>query len=134
MAPDGEKTYSVCTSVISDFQVFYKVVFSIGKEGKYQVILKKIDLPTVEFNECQKSLRKTRLGSAFNLHPSFTCAGGELGKDTCTVIFFFCFIKFNCTNLSFLLGRWRKSSGLSRLKKSRPIRANRNGGLGNWLW
>lgn len=51
-----------------------------GKEGKYQVILKKIELPVVPFTPCQESLRKTRLGKRFNLHNSFICAGGEPGK------------------------------------------------------
>ncbi|CAO1431664.1 unnamed protein product [Diamesa hyperborea] len=54
-----------------------------GKEGKYQVILKKIELPVVPFEPCQKSLRTTRLGNRFKLHNSFICAGGEPGKDTC---------------------------------------------------
>jgi len=54
-----------------------------GKEGKYQVILKKIELPVVPFLPCQESLRKTRLGKRFNLDKSFICAGGEPGKDTC---------------------------------------------------
>ncbi|CRL07164.1 CLUMA_CG020152, isoform A [Clunio marinus] len=54
-----------------------------GKEGKYQVILKKIDLPIVPHIPCEESLRKTRLGRRFNLHHSFICAGGEPGKDTC---------------------------------------------------
>lgn len=51
-----------------------------GKEGKYQVILKKIELPVVPFTPCQESLRKTRLGKRFNLHNSFICAGGEPEK------------------------------------------------------
>ncbi|CAG9765248.1 unnamed protein product [Ceutorhynchus assimilis] len=55
-----------------------------GKEGIYQVILKKIELPMVLFNECQRVLKNTRLGAAFQLHYSFVCAGGERGKDTCT--------------------------------------------------
>ena len=54
-----------------------------GKEGKYQVILKKIDLPIVDREKCQSSLRKTRLGTHFKLHQTFLCAGGEPGKDTC---------------------------------------------------
>lgn len=53
-----------------------------GKEGKYQVILKKVELPIVPHNTCQNSLRNTRLGKYFNLHQTFICAGGE-GKDTC---------------------------------------------------
>jgi secreted trypsin-like serine protease len=54
-----------------------------GKEGKYQVILKKIELPIVPNPQCQAAFRTTRLGVRFNLHESFICAGGEKGKDTC---------------------------------------------------
>lgn len=54
-----------------------------GKEGKYQVILKRVELPAVPRQECEPLLRETRLGAHFNLHPSFMCAGGEIGKDTC---------------------------------------------------
>nr|XP_023026968.1 tryptase alpha/beta-1-like [Leptinotarsa decemlineata] len=54
-----------------------------GKKGKYQVILKKIDLPIVPSPQCQDKLRTTRLGRFFNLHSTFICAGGELNKDTC---------------------------------------------------
>lgn len=54
-----------------------------GKEGRYQVILKKIDLPIVPRPTCQEALRTTRLGKFFELHKSFICAGGEQGKDTC---------------------------------------------------
>jgi plasma kallikrein len=54
-----------------------------GKEGKYQAILKKIDLPVVPFLTCQANLRTTRLGKRFQLNPSFLCAGGEPGKDAC---------------------------------------------------
>ncbi|CAG9806846.1 unnamed protein product [Chironomus riparius] len=54
-----------------------------GKEGEYQVILKKVELPTVPRDQCQANLRKTRLGRRFILHDSFMCAGGEEGKDTC---------------------------------------------------
>ncbi|KAF2904965.1 hypothetical protein ILUMI_01208 [Ignelater luminosus] len=54
-----------------------------GQKGKYQVILKKIDLPIVPRDTCQEQLRGTRLGKHFKLHTSFICAGGEAGKDTC---------------------------------------------------
>lgn len=54
-----------------------------GQKGKYQVILKKIDLPVVPNGECQAKLRTTRLGKFFELHKSFMCAGGVSGKDTC---------------------------------------------------
>lgn len=53
-----------------------------GKEGRYQVILKKVELPVVEKRKCQSALRKTRLGHFFELHSSFMCAGGK-GQDTC---------------------------------------------------
>lgn len=54
-----------------------------GKKGKYQVILKKIDLPIVPRNTCETKLRNTRLGAHFELHRSFICAGGQPEKDTC---------------------------------------------------
>ncbi|XP_035893007.1 uncharacterized PE-PGRS family protein PE_PGRS54-like isoform X2 [Anopheles stephensi] len=54
-----------------------------GKQGTYQVILKKIELPIMPNEECQKALRTTRLGRRFKLHSSFLCAGGEKGRDTC---------------------------------------------------
>ncbi|XP_024223965.1 phenoloxidase-activating factor 2 isoform X1 [Bombus impatiens] len=54
-----------------------------GKEGHYQVILKKVELPIVSRKECQDKLRETRLGKYFRLHETFICAGGEAGKDTC---------------------------------------------------
>ncbi|XP_066991667.1 phenoloxidase-activating factor 2 [Anabrus simplex] len=54
-----------------------------GKEGRYQVILKKVELPVVPRDTCINSLRQTRLGNYFELHESFICAGGEQGKDTC---------------------------------------------------
>uniref|UniRef100_U5EDW0 Phenoloxidase-activating factor 2 n=1 Tax=Corethrella appendiculata TaxID=1370023 RepID=U5EDW0_9DIPT len=54
-----------------------------GKAGQYQVILKKINLPVVPRNQCQTSLRTTRLGPRFKLHDSFMCAGGVPEKDTC---------------------------------------------------
>ncbi|KAF5299502.1 hypothetical protein FQR65_LT01085 [Abscondita terminalis] len=55
-----------------------------GQKGKYQVILKKIELPTVPRSQCESNLRSTRLGPKFALHQSFICAGGETGKDACT--------------------------------------------------
>ncbi|XP_059056437.1 phenoloxidase-activating factor 2 [Achroia grisella] len=54
-----------------------------GKEGRYQVILKKVEVPVVDRNTCQSQLRKTRLGKHFMLHSSFMCAGGEAEHDTC---------------------------------------------------
>jgi len=54
-----------------------------GGDGNYQVVLKELEIPTVDFNTCQNSLKTTRLGSRLRLHPSFMCAGGVPGKDTC---------------------------------------------------
>uniref|UniRef100_A0A2M3Z080 Putative serine protease n=1 Tax=Anopheles braziliensis TaxID=58242 RepID=A0A2M3Z080_9DIPT len=54
-----------------------------GKQGTYQVILKKIELPVMPRAQCQTALRTTRLGRRFKLHSSFICAGGEKGRDTC---------------------------------------------------
>ncbi|XP_046384719.1 phenoloxidase-activating factor 2-like [Ischnura elegans] len=56
---------------------------AFGEEGRYNTILKKVDLPIVAQGKCQHSLRKTRLGYYFKLHRSFMCAGGEPEKDTC---------------------------------------------------
>lgn len=53
-----------------------------GKEGKYQVILKKIEMPVVPRQQCLNKLRTTRLGTHFKLHDSFICAG-EPYKDAC---------------------------------------------------
>lgn len=55
-----------------------------GRNGVYQHILKKIELPIVPHATCQAQLFRTRLGRFFQLHPSFICAGGEEGKDMCT--------------------------------------------------
>lgn len=54
-----------------------------GKSGKYQVILKRVELPVVPREPCVNALRETRLGPHFELNKSFICAGGERGKDTC---------------------------------------------------
>ncbi|XP_052893447.1 uncharacterized PE-PGRS family protein PE_PGRS54-like isoform X2 [Anopheles moucheti] len=54
-----------------------------GKQGTYQVILKKIQLPIMPYEQCQTALRTTRLGKRFKLHKSFICAGGVKGRDTC---------------------------------------------------
>ena len=37
----------------------------------------------VDRNSCQNRLRSTRLGKFFELHESFVCAGGVVGKDVC---------------------------------------------------
>ncbi|KAG5667068.1 hypothetical protein PVAND_015068 [Polypedilum vanderplanki] len=53
--------------------------------GRYQNIQKEVDVPLVDYNTCQKALRKTALGNTFSLDKnSFICAGGENSKDACT--------------------------------------------------
>ncbi|KAJ8683444.1 hypothetical protein QAD02_019236 [Eretmocerus hayati] len=48
-------------------------------------ILREVDVPIVDADDCESSLRKTRLGRMFELNrESFICAGGEWGKDACT--------------------------------------------------
>ncbi len=42
-----------------------------------------MNLNLVPFDACQKAMRGTRLGANFELDPSFTCAGGQQGVDTC---------------------------------------------------
>lgn len=54
-----------------------------GKTGKYQVIMKRVEMPTVPFGKCEQIFRTTRLGKRFVLDKSFMCAGGIAGMDTC---------------------------------------------------
>ena len=54
-----------------------------GKEGRYQVVLKKVRLDLRNHTSCQESLRTTRLGVNFELDESAICAGGLGGVDTC---------------------------------------------------
>ncbi|KAH8402216.1 hypothetical protein KR009_010467 [Drosophila setifemur] len=46
-------------------------------------LLKRIELPLVDHESCQRLLRHSVLGRRYNLHNSFLCAGGGEGKDTC---------------------------------------------------
>lgn len=52
-------------------------------DGKYQSILRKVDVPYVARRECQQKLRRTRLGVFYRLHRSLVCAGGRKGDDAC---------------------------------------------------
>lgn len=54
-----------------------------GAEGKYQVVLKHVNLDLVSHYDCQDAMRTTRLGRNFVLSDTFLCAGGEEGVDTC---------------------------------------------------
>ncbi|GAB0100771.1 Peptidase S1 domain-containing protein [Sergentomyia squamirostris] len=56
---------------------------AFGDFGKYQNILKEVDVPVIGDLQCQQQLRNTRLGYNYRLHPGFLCAGGEEGKDAC---------------------------------------------------
>ncbi|CAH0547452.1 unnamed protein product [Brassicogethes aeneus] len=56
---------------------------AFGDFGKYQNILKEVDVPVVNQGVCQRQMQQTRLGYDFQLHPGFICAGGEEGKDAC---------------------------------------------------
>ncbi|XP_015178204.1 PREDICTED: serine protease 52-like isoform X2 [Polistes dominula] len=76
--PDNSDVYDGSKCLASGWG---KDVF--GKEGHYQVILKKVELPIVPHDTCQNVLRETRLGKYFILDRTFICAGGEKGKDTC---------------------------------------------------
>lgn len=54
--------------------------------GVYQAIQKQVDVPILQTAVCQQELAATRLGAQFVFDPaSFICAGGEMGKDSCTV-------------------------------------------------
>lgn len=54
-----------------------------GLQGRYAVILKKIEIDMVPNPRCNSLLQRTRLGTRFRLHDSFVCAGGQEGRDTC---------------------------------------------------
>ncbi|XP_076160506.1 uncharacterized protein LOC143143294 isoform X2 [Ptiloglossa arizonensis] len=56
---------------------------AFGDFGKYQNILKEVDVPVVSNQICEQQMRRTRLGPGFDLHAGFICAGGEEGKDAC---------------------------------------------------
>ncbi|XP_069363664.1 phenoloxidase-activating factor 2-like isoform X2 [Maniola hyperantus] len=52
--------------------------------GKYYAsVLKKIPLPLVDPDQCERKLRSTRLGQKYYLHHSLTCSGGVANIDTC---------------------------------------------------
>lgn len=57
----------------------------VGYWGRYQSILKKVDVPVVSNSPCQDALRRTRLGVNYGLDSGFLCAGGEEERDACKV-------------------------------------------------
>lgn len=57
-----------------------------GPTGAYQAIEREVDVPLITNAACQTMLQATRLGQTFQLNnSSFICAGGQAGKDACTV-------------------------------------------------
>ncbi|XP_069987177.1 serine proteinase stubble [Penaeus vannamei] len=56
---------------------------AFGGDGKFQSILKEVELPVLSHHQCQTALKHTRLGATFSLHQGNLCAGGEAGRDTC---------------------------------------------------
>ncbi len=55
----------------------------VGSDGEYQVILKQVQMDTVQHEECEDKFQNSRLGRRFQLDDSFLWAGGQPGKDTC---------------------------------------------------
>lgn len=55
----------------------------LGIGGRYQSVMRRIDMPIVAHWICQNRLRMTRLGRNYRLHRGLLCAGGERGNDTC---------------------------------------------------
>lgn len=60
----------------------------------YQNILKEVDVPVLSHDACQTALRKTALSEFFVLDSNSMCAGGEAGKDACTVreLYIYCLL------------------------------------------
>ncbi|EEZ99180.1 phenoloxidase-activating factor 2 [Tribolium castaneum] len=75
---------SICLPTIANFTGKRCIAVGWGNNPEHEkTSLRKVDVPIVEFSQCQELLRKTHLGPEFGLHSSFMCAGGEEGKDTC---------------------------------------------------
>ena len=56
---------------------------AFGVQGKFQNVLKEVDLPVLTHFDCEQKLKRTRLGRDFALDKGFVCAGGEQNKDAC---------------------------------------------------
>lgn len=55
--------------------------------GQYQNPLRQVEVPIIAPATCEASLRNTRLSAYYTLdRTAFLCAGGEPGRDACTVI------------------------------------------------
>ncbi|XP_045505828.1 phenoloxidase-activating factor 2-like [Colias croceus] len=55
-----------------------------NKPDEYAVILKKVELPIYNRDQCQVNLRKYKKLRKWTLHDSMMCAGGVEGVDTCS--------------------------------------------------
>ena len=44
-------------------------------KGEYQSVLREVQLPILDHSQCSSLLQQTRLGSSFDLHSGFICAG-----------------------------------------------------------
>ncbi|KAH8282172.1 hypothetical protein KR054_005983, partial [Drosophila jambulina] len=51
-------------------------------QNSYMNIMKKVDLPIVNFDTCERQLQN-HYGASYHLPDSVLCAGGEKGKDAC---------------------------------------------------
>lgn len=74
--PNPNDTFSLDSFVRCYVSGWGKDVFGVA--GKYQVILKRIEIPMVQRQSCIQSL-KTKMGEDFHLHSSFICAGKQNG-------------------------------------------------------
>ena len=72
----------ICLPTKDDVDIDMNNCFALGWGNS--TTLKQEKLKVVDSISCQKTLRKTKLTSYFNLHESFLCAGDEEGKDFCT--------------------------------------------------
>ena len=58
---------------------------AFGNNGKFQYILKEVQVPIWGHSGCERAMRQTRLGGSYELDKGMLCAGGEEGKDACKV-------------------------------------------------
>lgn len=103
------------------FLVFSCWVSGWGKNdfatGSYQNIQKQVDVPILPSTTCQSALAATRLGPTFVFDTNaFICAGGEIGKDACTVSeVYYCNVNVRSTFSNWLLNVRLQGDGGSPL-------------------
>ena len=66
------------------FGFHLSIALILGVSGTYQTVMKMVELDLEPEPKCEEELRRTRLGTHFSLHKSFTCAKGKEGTDSCT--------------------------------------------------